>query len=84
MVYAEQAALNRKRMGPSESSFSSILLSVSFQIIVPHHLALFLGLFFVWCSPGYLLAKLANRNQNRRGSFFWILAIVAGYHLSTI
>jgi hypothetical protein len=85
MFYAEPAILNRKHL--TVIAFFIILnfvLLFSFQSIVPYHVVLFLLLFFVWCSPGYLFARIASKAQTRRGLFFWILTIVAGYHLSSI
>jgi hypothetical protein len=85
MVYAEPATLNRKHLAAiAIFILFNFALLFTLRNIAPHHVILFLLLFFVWCSPGYLFARIAYRNQTRRGPFFWILAIVAGYHLSSI
>lgn len=85
MVYAAPATLNRKHLTAiAVFLLLNFALLFAVQDISPYHVFPFLGLFLVWCSPGYLFAHLANRGQSRRGPFFWILAIAAGYHLSSI
>ncbi|HSE41776.1 MAG TPA: hypothetical protein VLH08_13515, partial [Acidobacteriota bacterium] len=63
--------------------FLNLLLLFAFRQVQPFHVLLFIILFLVWCFPGYLFAMIASRAE-RRGPFFWIRSIVAGYHLSSI
>jgi hypothetical protein len=81
---APSATLNRSHLFAIFLFFSfNLALLFAFHEIPPAQVLLFILFFLVWCSPGYLFAVFSNR-ENRRGPFFWLVSIAAGYHLSSL
>jgi hypothetical protein len=81
---APSATLNRSHLFAIFFFFSfNLAFLFAFHEIPAAQVLLFILFFLVWCSPGYLFAVFSNR-ENRRGPFFWLVSIVAGYHLSSL
>jgi hypothetical protein len=83
-VYSEPVKLNRNHLlAITTFLILNVVLLFVFRDVSVGHTILFLALFLVWCSPGYLFAIVANKGH-RKGPFFWIVALAAGYHLSSL
>jgi hypothetical protein len=81
---APSATLNRSHLFAIFLFFAfNLALLFALHQIHPAQVLLFIVFFLVWCSPGYIFAVVSNR-ENRRGPFFWLVAIAAGYHLSSL